>query len=819
MEQFAYKVKNNVELENKPRVYFTCHPADFARSFEKISEDILKTHDCIIYYTPDMTAAIPEEDKQTTLERMNLFVIPVTFRLLREPNRAMDEYFPWAQEKKIPVLPIVMEPGLDEFYSQADKFGALQYLDAYAHDATAIRYEEKLEKYLQSVLVDEETAQRIRAAFDAYIFLSYRKKDRTHANELMRMIHRNPLCRDIAIWYDEFLTPGREFTEDIQKALEKSELFALLVTQNLLEPGNYVQRVEYPEAVRAGKEILPVDMEQIGDERLQAAFGNVPVSVDGGQEDEFQTRLLETVRRLGLSKDTRDPAHNYLIGLAYLNGIDVEADRARAVELIESAAEAELPEAMEKLADMYRDAVGVERDYREAVKWAKRMAQWCATHYGEHPATFQALHNLADVYEKAGDYEQGAQWNEKVYELRCKLLGEDHPDTLASLNDLAVACTQLGQWRKAAELLERAYSIGCKVWGPSHPDTLAVLNNLASLYGQQGDSQKEVQLHEKVYELRCEVLGEEHPDTIASLNNLAVAYGKVGDHQKAEQLGTRAYALFCRTQGEEHPDALAALSNLAATCGQLGDGSRELALAEKAYVLRCRVLGEEHPDTVDSLSNLAAAYGRAEDWEKAAETQERALSLCNALRGPIHPNALVQLANLAVACRHLASGERKLALLETLYLYHSAAFGPEHLKTLAALGELSVFCLNAGELEKAEVYGERMYSLCGKVQGPAAENTLAALNNLAVVYGKQEKWEKALETWEKLYALRCRTLGEDHPETAETLDRLAAARERVQTHGGPAPTSGQKSKAAASDPEETLLESIAALYEQMKGGK
>ncbi len=693
MEQFAYKVKNNVEPESKPRVYFTCHPADFARSFEKISEDILKTHDCIIYYTPDMTAAIPEEDRQTTLERMNLFVMPVTFRLLREPNRAMDEDFPWAQEKKIPVLPIVMEPGLDEFYSQPDKFGALQYLDAYARDATAIRYEEKLEKYLQSVLVDEETAQRIRAAFDAYIFLSYRKKDRTHANELMRMIHRNPLCRDIAIWYDEFLTPGREFTEGIQQALEKSELFALLVTQNLLEPGNYVQRIEYPEALRAGKEILPVDMEQIGDRRLRAAFGDVPVSVNGGQEEEFQTRLLETVRRLGLSKDVHDPAHNFLIGLAYLNGIDVEADRARAVELITAAAEAELPEAMDKLYNMYRDAVGVERDYREAVKWAKRMAQWCATHYGEHPATLQALHNLADVYEKAGDYEQSAQWNEKVYQLRCRLLGEEHPDTLASLNDLAVACSQAGQWRKTAELLERAYSIGCKVWGAAYPDTLAVLNNLASVYGQQGDRQKEVQLHEKVYTLRCETMGEEHPDTIVSLNNLAVAYGKVGEHQKAEQLGARAYELFCRTQGEEHPE------------------------------------------------------------------------------------------------------------------------------TLAALGELAVLCLNAGELEKAEAYGERMYSLCSKVQGPAAENTLVALNNLAVVYGKQEKWEKALETWEKLYSLRCRTLGKDHPEAAETLGRLAAARERVQEHGGPAPTSGQKSKPAAIDPEAGLLESIAALYEQMKGEK
>jgi len=34
------------------------------------------------------------------------------------------------------------------------------------------------------------------------------------------MIHRNPVYRDIAIWYDEFLTPGESFRASIRNALE-----------------------------------------------------------------------------------------------------------------------------------------------------------------------------------------------------------------------------------------------------------------------------------------------------------------------------------------------------------------------------------------------------------------------------------------------------------------------------------------------------------------------------------------------------------------------------------------------------------------------
>ena len=50
----------------------------------------------------------------------------------------------------------------------------------------------------------------------------------------MRLIHKNEFCRDIAIWYDEFLTPGENFNDAIKEALQKSGLFVLTVTPNLV---------------------------------------------------------------------------------------------------------------------------------------------------------------------------------------------------------------------------------------------------------------------------------------------------------------------------------------------------------------------------------------------------------------------------------------------------------------------------------------------------------------------------------------------------------------------------------------------------------
>lgn len=378
MAVFKVETKNKVDIDKKPRVYFTCHLEDFEKYFKKVCDDIFKTHDCAIYYTEDMTEFIAEDEKQVDLGRNNLFVVPVTFKLLTMPNRAMDEDIPYALKEHIPVLPIMMEPGIDEFYSKPDKFGELQYLNPYSTDLTEISYEEKLKKYLESVLISDDLTKRVRAAFDAYIFLSYRKKDRKYANELMRLIHSNPECRDIAIWFDEFLTPGESFKENIEKILDDCKLFTLLVTPQLLEKvidengkerDNYVISTELPLARKKkeekGTDIFAVEMEKTDREALSSI--NIE-DYTNPQNADFRARLLETISRMAITTNNT-PEHNFLIGLAYLDGIDVEVDRERAVELITSAAEKHLFEAIKKLIYMYQKGEGVSYNIDEAIRW------------------------------------------------------------------------------------------------------------------------------------------------------------------------------------------------------------------------------------------------------------------------------------------------------------------------------------------------------------------------------------------------------------------------------------------------------------------
>lgn len=429
--------RGNTTPQNKPKVYFTGYPADMESCREDIFSDILRTQNCAIYYDGEPDAFYEPEELEQTLRQMQLIVIPVTSRFLYQPGRARDVELPFAIEHHIPILPLLQEQETEADFNK--KFGDLQILNKYDRNPVVIPYSRKLKKFLDSVLAGDELAARIRTAFAGYIFLSYRKKDRKYAHELMKLIHKNEFCQDVAIWYDEFLMPGEDFTKNIQDAIDKSSLVVMAITPNMVSEDNYVIRHEYPRARSTQKAILPVEMLPTDQEALCASFPDIPRSVPAQDAAALADGL-----RAGLSGVTAralspEPVRDYLIGLAYLNGIDVEVDKNRAADLINGAAEAGLPEAMEKLVEMYGSGNGVPRSYRTAAKWQQRLADWRQAQFEQSETKENALMwslalcGLGDCREKLGDLPAAVQTYKRMEEISRQFAGRCSMGALSCL--------------------------------------------------------------------------------------------------------------------------------------------------------------------------------------------------------------------------------------------------------------------------------------------------------------------------------------------------------------------------------------------------
>ncbi len=464
MSQLKYLTRAGIHPQGLSKVYFCCHPKDHAACFTPISNQLLQLQNCSIWYLPPDQSVTDEAEHLASLEQMSLFVVPVTRAFLTTPNWAREKEFQFAIDHHIPILPLMQEQGLVSLFNRI--CGDLQFLDPYGKDPSALLFTEKLKAFLQSVLTDNALAQKVREAFDAYIFLSYRKKDRYFAQQLMQKIHADSAYRNVAVWYDEFLVPGEDFNNNIRTSLEHSALVVLAVTPNLLEEGNYVMLQEYPEAVGMGKPVVPVEMQSTDRQLLANKYPNIPNCVTA--EDAAQLKLHLDRALQGLALRTKNtPMQDYYMGLAYLDGLDVERNPQYALQLLTSAAQAGITAAAEEVAGMYASGRGVARNTQQSVYWMQQLISLRLRDYQQDPTPdtcmrlLEDMRSMADVLIHIADTSSAGALYAQVAQLAGNLCAASPSDKAYQILESACGCLgnlylSAGQYDEALEYYRKA---------------------------------------------------------------------------------------------------------------------------------------------------------------------------------------------------------------------------------------------------------------------------------------------------------------------------------------------------------------------------
>jgi len=645
MSALKVKTRRNTSPQGKPRIWFCAHASECGELIDVISEEILERQNCAIYYDAEPEGEWNAGTLTDDLAEMNMFVMAVTKKLLTTPNRALDVEFAYAIEHHIPVLPLMQEDGLVELFNE--KCGELQFLYKGENDATAISYGEKLDAYLSSVLIGDGLAKQVREAFDAYIFLSYRKKDRKYAQRLMRLIHENEFCRDVAIWYDEFLTPGENFNDSISEILKKSKLFAMAVTPNLVNEENYVMTVEYPEAIKAKKPILVAEMVHTDAEALKNSYKDLPEVTDAENGNALSCALKNALENIALRENDTDPRHNFFIGLAYLGGIDVEIDHKRALSLIEGAADAGLTEAMEKLVSMYRIGEGVPRDYIKAIQWQERLVASLRAVFNETMrekdgiSYLLAVEVLGKYYSELEKYSEAKTMYEDVQSSLKRLSGKESVKLknawflyYLELGSIDIDRGKPDEAEKVCRNVKKA--LLANAFGMIPPLYWGLYGKCSSLMGdvclQRGESKKALKHYKrsfKISELFFKLYSstETRSSLIIDHSKLANAYKALGDNVSAAKYYAKSEKLSQSGESEDvsaDPRATQAYNE-----GNLGDVAckeKDWDAAIRHYSLSLQLREELLKETggVTYREDIATLYARLGELESQRKNTDKA---------------------------------------------------------------------------------------------------------------------------------------------------------------------------------------------------
>ena len=472
-------------------VLFCSAEEDRDRFFEQLTAKILKLRTNVAVYAFKDVNDISLEQ----IYSMKLIVVPVTMAFLHRNCVARESILKPAMEKNIPILPILEEKGIEVFFNRI--VGNLQCLNAVQSDDTEIPFDRKFEDFLERVIVNDAEIKNIRDAFDTYIFLSYRKKDRAHANEVMRLIHENDFMRDVAIWYDEYLVPGENFDDSIRDALLKSKLMALVVTPNLTNEDNYVKNIEYPMAVENGKAVIPIEAVPTDEGLFKEYYKGIREKIPTLDKNRIGNMFRECIFEPGMAQNN-DPDHLYYIALAYLLGIDVETNADRALELLFKAKDAGSLEAADKLVEIYMSGLYVPADYKKAaVVRAESIAEYEASIEDTAPAYLRLIgmmKEMTEILKAVGQLEAAASNAKKVadyYNGLKKYFPEEADDSViaGALKDYADILAEIpGQEEEAFDWYQEVIGLYMELYEENgydrRWDVLPLMSRLTKVTGE-----------------------------------------------------------------------------------------------------------------------------------------------------------------------------------------------------------------------------------------------------------------------------------------------------------------------------------------------
>ena len=352
---------------NKNKIFLSYMRGDFDYA-KQIIDLVLNNSDSIIYYVDyDEYPEFDQNELNRLIGQTSVVLFAVSDKYLTTENDSYKFEYPFVKENSIPFLPIVSGESLIDEYTK--KFGTIQYLNINQEDKTQIDVNKKIKDYLSHFVAKEKDFLIAEGAFKKKIFLSYRKKDRIQALNLIDLIHSDESCRDIAIWYDEFLVIGKEFDTSIFEKLHDSDGLLILITPNVVNEDNYVKSTEYPKAQEEGKTIIPYLSMEVDQKELHKGFKNLPEIVD-------EKNIAKTISDLFSSKVIKlTPKKKYALGLAYLYGIDVEINRRIALEFLSNSADDGYLPAINLLSDIYFTGNGVVKNLFKAKEYSNRLIE------------------------------------------------------------------------------------------------------------------------------------------------------------------------------------------------------------------------------------------------------------------------------------------------------------------------------------------------------------------------------------------------------------------------------------------------------------
>ena len=752
------------------RVFLCCH-ADDCDFRDRLIEDILSQDagaDCVVTYLNNSPKPDINNFHDELLES-KVIILAVTESLLCGMEQGKKpEAFSFAVNNAVPLLPISKDSG---YLSRFNKIAGAVHVIA----VTDAEYRVKLKTQLDNFLVSKELYLDIaQNAFSANLFLSYRKKDLKEARMFMQQFHAIADFDTIAIWYDNYLTAGRVFDNEIRESIDKSDAFVLLVTPHLMETGNYVLTEEYPYARNnTQKKIIAVEAVPTDKNSFDACYPSVHEFVGfSNMENIFRSSLPAEQYSENMTSERL-----FLLGMAYLKAILVERNTEYAIRFLGMATsylDNYSLKASEHLAVIYEFGTVGPVDYEKALKWREKCLNLSEELFGnESLETAAAYNNLGLVYEKMGNIDDAVSALNSDLTISLKLCGHEHPDVAITYNNLGELLRKKGDLENAAKMGEEALDIREHVLGAGDPALASSYNNLSAVYAQMGQLEKALDLAKKAIDVLEKTRGEKSTETAMVYGSTATVLDELERFDEALFYASKCSKIFESVLGQYHIDTAIAYKKLSLVYSSMNKFTLSFKYISKAVDIAERILGKNHRDLADYYVEMGDIQQLLHNYTAAEETYDKALGILDKCEYPPKEIKVKVILSKALCKQTCGNYDEALALYRKALDYAIIELGEDHPILATAYNDMGVLYRLKEQYNKALEMYEKALVIREKIFGTKSEMVATTCNNIALVSHLLGMPEKAIDFYQRALSIQTSLFAENSPDIAITYSNLA----------------------------------------------
>jgi tetratricopeptide (TPR) repeat protein len=748
-----------------------CCPNCTPNERDRIIEDILSPDygcDCVVRYAEN-TTELGKAEIERLVKNSALLVFYVNQKTIDDRKNGILFYeYDFADKNNTPIIPIVHADRKRDFSAAFDKDGEKTHGIQYFEDGSEGRlteYKEKLKKEFDKYITEQGTVKNIKSnAFKAKIFLSYRQKDNsvkkgTHiVDDFLEKFYAVPEFEAVSVWYDKYLDAGEDYADEIREAIDDCDVFALIVTENMLAEGNYVIKHEYPYALKKQwdiqnitenlgekgyyKPIVAVFAETVDEDRLFERFTGIDKFPSGSfDSEESRTALFGYFKEiLGKKLNTESTSEQlYYLGEAYLNGVGVVRDVKKGISVLERAGKSFDDEygilAARLLPEIYSQSISPYCDFNKAIEWLNRIYDVLYENY------------RTDLLNMKGKDEAKT---ENKTDLHLSTHIREHPD-----KKIGEVYFYMGEQQKAIDCYKKCIKDTEEIFGGEDYFNICLKYPvLAKIYGRIGwsyfvkgkksDNSKED--YEEALKLltSAEIIYTQYcNDEELSNYNKSDFYIKTNtDEIYIEDLQNSFWLELSMTQ-QVLSRVLCALQN--------SDAAIRYAIASLDIIKK--LVGTDNLLLARAYDQVAGVYFVNAKYDLAFEYYKKALPLYEKHLGRDHIAAELTYRNLGFAYSIVEKSENEIAedYINRWLRIQATHYGVE--KALNSYKQLGVLYLKNDALEKAKkIFDEALFSY-EKQFGEVDKRTLDAYTYVITSYEEHEKYGCASEICSELARL------------------------------------------------------------------